>query len=55
MTPEDRLSRLEDAVANLSDIIEQKFGKFSQEANPVVVVLGLKLHTFVAEVAAERM
>ena len=40
---------------HLADIIGQKFGYFSQDVNPSVVMNGAQIHTLMEEVAAERL
>ena len=55
MTTDERLDRLEDAVANLADIMERRGGRFENDGDPTVQVLGEKFRAFTAAVASERI
>ena len=54
MTTEERLDRLEDAVADLADIMERKHGRFDNDIDLTVQVLGERFHAFTTAVASER-
>jgi hypothetical protein len=54
MTTDERLDRLEDAVADLADIMERRHGRFENDVDATVQVLGERFHAFTTAVAAER-
>jgi hypothetical protein len=53
MNTQQRIDRLEDALANLGTIIEAE-GRWAHSENPTVRVFGEKFNDFVAAVAKER-
>jgi hypothetical protein len=53
MNTQQRIDRLEDALANLGTIIEAE-GRWANSENPTVRVFGEKFNQFVAAVARER-
>lgn len=53
MNTQQRIDRLEDAVANLGTIIEAE-GRWAQSENPVVRTFGEQFNRFVLAVANER-
>jgi hypothetical protein len=53
MNTQQRIDRLEDALANLGTIIEAE-GRWANSENPTVRVFGEKFNAFVAAVARER-
>jgi hypothetical protein len=53
MNTQQRIDRLEDAVANLGTIIEAE-GRWVESRNPIVRTFGEQFNTFVGVVARER-
>ncbi len=53
MNTQQRIDRLEDAVANLGTILEAE-GRWAGSDNPVVRTFGEKFNVFVLAVARER-
>ena len=53
MNTQQRIDRLEDAVANLGTVIEAE-GRWAQSQNPIVRTFGEKFNAFVLVVAQER-
>jgi hypothetical protein len=53
MNTQQRIDRLEDAVANLGTIIEAE-GRWAESQNPIVRTFGEQFNTFVGIVARER-
>jgi len=54
MTTDERLAMLENALAALADIVEQRSGSFAHDQQPVVQILGEKFDVFREHIAAER-
>jgi hypothetical protein len=53
MNTQQRIDRLEDALANLGTIIEAE-GRWSESQNPIVRTFGEQFNAFVGVVARER-
>ena len=53
MNTQQRIDRLEDALANLGTIMEAQ-GRWGQSENPVVTSFGARFNEFVLAVARER-
>jgi hypothetical protein len=53
MNTQQRIDRLEDAVANLGTILEAE-GRWSESESPVVKSFGAQFNRFVSAVAQER-
>jgi hypothetical protein len=53
MNTQQRIDRLEDAVANLGTIMEAE-GKWAESDSPIVQTFGIQFHKFVQAVAKER-
>ncbi len=53
MNTQQRIDRLEDAVADLGSIMEAD-GLWTTSGNPTVRIFGAKFHQFMAAVAKER-
>ena len=53
MNTQQRIDRLEDAVANLGTVIEAE-GRWAESQNPIVRTFGEQFNAFVAVVARER-
>jgi hypothetical protein len=53
MNTQQRIDRLEDAVANLGTIVEAE-GRWAESQNPIVRTFGQQFNTFVLVVAQER-
>lgn len=53
MNTQQRIDRLEDAVANLGTILEAD-GRWVNSENPTVKVFGAKFNEFVLAIAKER-
>ena len=53
MNTQQRIDRLEDAVANLGTVIEAQ-GRWAQSQNPIVRTFGEQFNAFVLAVARER-
>ena len=54
MTTDERFDRLEQALATLGDIVEQRSGCFSRDQQPVVKILGERFAAFRDSIALER-
>jgi hypothetical protein len=54
MTTDERLDMIENALATLADIVEQRSGCFAHDQQPVVQILGEKFQLFREHVAAQR-
>jgi hypothetical protein len=54
MTTDERLDIIEDALATLANIVEQRSGCFAHDQQPVVQILGEKMERFREYVAAQR-
>jgi hypothetical protein len=54
MTNEERIRGLEDAVMNLSNILEARGGAYGRELSGNVPIYGAQIHQWVAAVRAHR-
>ncbi len=54
MNTDERLDMLENALATLAEIVEQRSGSFAHDQQPVVQILGEKFSVFRQHIAAER-
>ena len=55
MTTDERLDMIENALATLADIVEQRSGCFAHDQQPVVQILGERFDLFREHLASRRV